>query len=166
MSGRIANIVSSFSEIPGVICSSVFMTGCSFNCDGCQNPELQNLNYGQLMTIENVLNIINDNYLSEWVCFLGGEPFFQSEFLYNLCYYIKKPIGIYTGNDFDIVCQKYSDILSLPNVKFLKTGKYDQKLIVKNEFPITSNQHIYLKENDIWSKCLDRNFVSISKLIS
>jgi len=165
MEGYIASIVTSFNEIPGIICSAVFLSGCSFNCEGCQNPELQTLKYGQKMLLDDVVNKVHFNKLTSWVCFLGGEPFFQHEFLFNLCSCIQKPIGIYTGNDFDVISQKYSHIISLPNVKFLKTGRYMRELSIEEEFPITSNQQIYLKKNNIWSKCSGRNIYLVEKNI-
>ena len=39
-----------------------------------------------------------------------------------------KPIGIYTGNNFDIVSTKYKYIIDIDNVKFLKTGLYIEDL--------------------------------------
>ena len=144
-SGYVANIVTSFIEIPGRICSSVYLSGCSFNCCGCQNPELQNPTFGSPMSCDNVLEIIDKNRLANWVCFLGGEPFFQYNFLLNMCKHINKPIGIYTGNTFSHISEKYHEILNIDNVKFIKSGLYIDKLTAKNEFPITSNQEVHLK---------------------
>lgn len=156
-SGYIANITTSFMEIPSVICSSVYLSGCIFYCQDCQNPELQNPVFGFKKTTEQVVKEINQNKLAKWVCFLGGEPFFQENFLYDICKKISKPIGIYTGNDFEITLHRYAHIIGLPNVKFLKTGKYIKELTCAGEFPITSNQKVYLKKNNIWTKCESRN---------
>lgn len=160
--GHVANIVTSFIEIPSKICLSVYFSGCVFNCIGCQNPELQDLNYGKKMHIGDVLNVINKNKLARWVCFLGGEPFFQYDFLLNLCKNINKSIGIYTGNSIDTIFEKYPEILSLDNVKFIKTGKYIELLKCNNEFPITSNQMVYVKKNNDWVLCHSRNINEIS----
>ena len=106
--GYCARIVTSFIEIPNVICSAIYFSGCPFNCHGCQNKELQNITSGRKMNVDNILQIINENTLTKWVCFLGGEPFYQPEFLETLCRTINKPIGIYTGNDFGVIKKKYS----------------------------------------------------------
>ena len=92
--GYVANITTSFLELPGLICSSVYLSGCAFNCKGCQNPDLQKITYGNIMNVKDVINEISENKLAKWVCFLGGEPFFQNKFLYELCKKITKPIGI------------------------------------------------------------------------
>lgn len=83
--GYIANITTSFIEIPSKICTDIYMTGCKFNCKGCQNPELQNIKFGKKQNVDEIIRQIEDNTLAKWVCFLGGEPFYQSEFLYQLC---------------------------------------------------------------------------------
>lgn len=166
MEGYIARIATSFIEIPGKICTSIYFTGCNFKCIGCQNPELQLLSNGTLTSLEQILREIDENKLAKWVCFLGGEPFEQPEFLFNLCSNISKPIGIYTGNTFDILTKKYSKIIELPNIKFLKTGKFMINLMNDIEFPITSNQMVFLKSNNKWISSECRNISGVSREIS
>ena len=165
MDGYLARIVTSFIEIPGTICSSIYFTGCTFNCPGCQNPELQNMSNGILISVNQVIQILEENELIKWVCFLGGEPFIQSKFLFNICQRIHKPIGIYTGNDFETLQGKYRKIIDLPNVKFLKTGRFVIDLMKDNEFPITSNQKVYLKKENKWSVCSFREIALIASEI-
>lgn len=165
MDGYLARIVTSFIEIPGTICSSIYFSGCTFNCLGCQNPELQNISCGTLTTVEQVIQILDENKLAKWVCFLGGESFYQPEFLFNLCQNIHKPIGIYTGNDFETLRNQYQKIIDLPNVKFLKTGRFMINLMKDIEFPITSNQKVYLKKENKWSICPFRDITSIASEI-
>lgn len=105
------------------------------------------------MTVNAVIEKINKNELAKWVCFLGGDPLFQSEFLYEICRNINKPIGIYTGYDYDMVLQKFGHIILLPNVLFLKCGRYEKKLLTIEQFPITSNQKLYLKYSNEWHQC-------------
>lgn len=165
-SGNIARIETSFIDIPGKISYNIYLSGCIFNCHNCHNKLLQNPNYGTLMNVDDVIEILDDNELVEWVCFLGGEPFYQSDFLYELCKKINKPIGIFTGNDFDILCEKYIEIISLENIKFLKTGRFIENLVKNNEFPISSNQQVYLKHDDIWKLQKSRSVTDISKKIN
>lgn len=162
MSGHIAHIVTSFIEIPGQICSSVFFTGCPFFCNGCQNSELQKLNAGKLISTDEVVDNVSNNNLASWVCFLGGEPFYQPEILFDLCKKIDKPIGIYTGYNFDDVSKKFEHIINIPNVLFLKTGKFDMEELCATEFPITANQCVYLKKSNIWKKCAYRTIAGVS----
>lgn len=163
--GYIARITTSFIEIPNSICCAIYFSGCAFNCVGCQNKELQDIKYGKEMTVNEILQKIQENDLANWVCFLGGEPFYQPEFLYELCKNINRPIGIYTGNDYKMLTKKYKQIIDIKNVKFLKTGRFDMKLIMENEFPITSNQHVYIKKNNEWNMCTERTHNIIGGMI-
>lgn len=165
MDGYLARIVTSFIEIPGTICSSIYFSGCTFNCPGCQNPELQNMSNGALTSVDKVIQTLEENELAKWVCFLGGEPFNQPEFLYNLCQSTNKPIGIYTGNDFETLQNQYQKIINLPNVKFLKTGRFVIDLMKDIEFPITSNQKVYMKKENKWSVCSFREITLIASEI-
>jgi pyruvate-formate lyase-activating enzyme len=167
MEGYIANVTTSFIEIPGAICSAIYMTGCIFNCPSCQNKELQKLTYGHKMTVDDVVNILHENELAKWVCFLGGEPFYQPEFLYNICCKTIKPVGIYTGNDYNGLISNplYTDIINLPNVLYLKTGRFAEELLMQNEYPITKNQEVRLKQDGTWTLIKSRTVNDVSKSV-
>jgi len=167
MEGHIAKIMTSFIEIPGCICSSVYMTGCAFNCHNCQNKDLQKLTYGFKMSVKDVVDLIDENHLAKWVCFLGGEPFFQPEFLLNICQKITKPIGIYTGNNYDEIInnQIYTQIINLTNVLYIKTGRFDEELITIDEYPITKNQEVRIKYQDKWLLIKSREINTVSKIV-
>jgi organic radical activating enzyme len=162
MEGYVANITTSFIEIPSEICSAVYLTGCKFKCPECQNERLQELEYGKLMKVDKVVKMINNNCLSKWVCFLGGEPFYQHEFLLELCKKIVRPIGIYTGNNYEYVSNNYKEIIGLPNILFLKTGRFKIEMMDVEEFPITKNQEVYLKKNGEWELCESRTIDGVS----
>lgn len=166
MDGYIADIVTSFIEIPGQISTCIYFTGCPFDCEGCHNQTLKNKLNGKLVTIEYILKCINDNTLAKWVCFIGGEPFYQPQLLYNLCSRITKPIGIYTGNNYSTLLLQYSEIIQLSNVKFLKTGKYISQLTNELEYPITTNQKVHLKYNNNWIEIFERTTQVISDKIN
>ena len=74
---RCASITS--GTINGIgISLEVWFQGCKFECPGCQNPDLQKLDGGQLIDTSEVLehlNNYNDFYNS--IVFLGGEPVLQ-----------------------------------------------------------------------------------------
>jgi anaerobic ribonucleoside-triphosphate reductase activating protein len=167
MEGYIANVTTSFIEIPGVICSSIYMTGCSFNCQGCQNPELQKLSAGYKMSVMDVVDRVDENHLAKWVCFLGGEPFYQSEFLFEICKKINKPIGIYTGNEYHTLLNTplYQSIVALPNVLYLKTGRFLDKLVTIEEYPVTKNQEVRIKCDGVWTVVQTRKLGEVSHIV-
>lgn len=161
---QIGSITTSFIEIPGQICTSIYLSGCDINCFGCQNPELQDPAYGEEYVIDDIVCQMNSNTLAKWVCFLGGEPFYQSEQLYKLCCSIKKPIGIYSGHTFEYLQQNHANILDLPNVQFLKTGSFDIELLVPNKFPATTNQEIHFRDFGVWNVCSQNTAFISNKL--
>lgn len=86
------------------ISTTVFLSGCTNNCKGCFNKELQDFNYGNLWTIniENKFLEYCKNPNVDNVCILGGEPLQQNKILMkNLIKRINnevnKPIWMWTG---------------------------------------------------------------------
>lgn len=77
----------------------VFFAGCPHQCEGCHNPKSWNANNGTELSVEEILNEIKSNPLTE-VTFSGGEPFVQSKELCELAKKVKllgKNIWCYTG---------------------------------------------------------------------
>lgn len=100
------------SNGPGVR-ATLFVSGCTNNCKGCFNKELQDFNYGEKWTkeIEDefILQVKNTNIVG--VNILGGDPMDQmgDDSLLNLLQRIKnetnKSIWLWSG-------YTYEDILS------------------------------------------------------
>jgi len=89
------------------ISTTLFVSGCTFNCVGCFNKEAQNFNYGDEFTKE-----VEDLFISyakdvnvDCVCILGGEPTQQDnsilDLLTRLNSEVKKPIWLWSGNTFE-----------------------------------------------------------------
>lgn len=133
---------------------TIWFSGCTFKCEDCYNEALWNKEYGEeysakivSMYIESSCNKLN----VDDVVFLGGEPLQQDrgELLY-LCKLLskaRKKIWIYTGYDFDVVKNEYSDILEYAYT--VKCGRYDKNL-KQYGFPASSNQKVYRKINNSW----------------
>lgn len=97
----------------GVRCT-IWVSGCSHNCPGCHNKELQNYDLGKhkLLSPE-VFEKINEELSKDYISgitFSGGDPLDQSgrslRELRTLVMYIKryfpnKNIWIYTGGSFE-----------------------------------------------------------------
>jgi len=86
----------------GMSCE-IFISGCHHKCDGCQNPELWDFNYGKEMRILDILEEIAWRY--KWVdnvVLSGGDPMWSGMETLKLVREIKKefpllPIWLYTG---------------------------------------------------------------------
>ena len=81
---------------------AIWFQGCNLNCKGCFNPKLIPLTKANILSLNQVLDIIYDSKQKnniEGVTFLGGEPTLQQH-LNVLCKNIqKKGLGIilFTG---------------------------------------------------------------------
>ena len=84
------------SNAPGVR-STLFVTGCTHDCKGCFNKELQDFGAGEVWTQEDEDNFVsyvkNDNVVG--VNILGGEPMQQvmDDCLLNLLKRVKEETG-------------------------------------------------------------------------
>lgn len=93
--------------------TSLFVSGCNFNCPGCFNKEAQDFNYGEFFTDEimnNILDSIDDEFHSG-ITILGGEPLDEQNAskLIRLCSKFRerfgytKSIWVYTGYTFETI---------------------------------------------------------------
>ena len=138
------------SNGPGVR-ATLFVSGCTNNCEGCFNKDLQDFNYGKLWTEEVeddfIKQVKNSNIVG--VNILGGEPMDQikDEVLSNLLKRIKeeanKSIWIWSGYLYeDIIANKERNkILSYADV--LIDGRFElAKRDISLKYRGSSNQRI------------------------
>jgi len=98
--------------------TSLFVSGCTFHCPECFNPEQQDFNYGQVFTVpvmNKMLNLIADPVISG-LSILGGDPLCQDVSgmtrLATVCNYVHdmgKTVWLWTGFTFEKV---YADCAS------------------------------------------------------
>lgn len=76
---RIAGIVQdSIVDGPGFR-FTVFTQGCSHHCPGCHNPQTHDPSGGTEHTVEELLERMRSNPLTDGLTLSGGEPFEQPE---------------------------------------------------------------------------------------
>lgn len=132
------------------IASTIFFSGCKFNCKGCFNKEAQDFNYGKPYTKE-----VEDLYISylkdehvKCANLLGGEVFQQNlDVIYNLITRIKnevnKPIWIWTGYLFEVLIQDENKLKILEQIDVLIDGRFEQdKRDITLKFRGSSNQRV------------------------
>lgn len=131
--------------------TTLFVSGCTNNCDGCFNKELQNFNYGSKWT-----NEIEEEFVSnaksvniKGINILGGEPMDQTydDALYNLLKRLKDEVGksiwIWSGYVYEDIIkdEKKMNILSLVDV--LIDGKFEiSKRDISLKYRGSSNQRV------------------------
>lgn len=86
--------------------TSLFVSGCRFNCQGCFNKEIQNFDYGEpftMFTMKNILDMVSDDKISG-LSILGGDPLWQDikglKHLIELCKqtkYKNKTVWLWSG---------------------------------------------------------------------
>jgi anaerobic ribonucleoside-triphosphate reductase activating protein len=114
----------------GISCT-LFVSGCTNNCEGCFNKDLQNFNYGKEWTkeVEDYFIKCCKNPHVTNVCLLGGEVFQQdidtiADLLLRIVITVNKPIWCWTGLLYeDILKDKYEGLL--PLIDILIDGRFE-----------------------------------------
>lgn len=136
------------SNAPG-ICSTIFVTGCTHNCEGCFNKEYQNFSAGEEWSNELHDKFVQmcSNPMVTAINILGGEPLQQgNELDCLLCDLSKlgKPIWMWTGYAYEEVSEnpklKYIDVLvdgkfenNLKDLSLKYRGSSNQRVIDMNK---------------------------------
>ena len=106
---------SDISSGPGVRVS-VYVSGCTHNCEGCFNPETHDFNHGKTWTKEiedKIIKHVNDNDLSG-LNLLGGDPLQQVKddtlinFLKRFKKETRKNIWVWTGYTFEDIINTHT----------------------------------------------------------
>lgn len=132
---------------------TIFISGCTFKCEGCYNEAVWDFNSGQPFTIEVLERFLDDldNEYIDHVSILGGEPLHPNNHneVMLLCKIIKArykymPIWCWTGYKFTRTLQngigKYLDVVI--------DGKYMQDLPTTKLYRGSDNQNMWRKQKD------------------
>jgi organic radical activating enzyme len=140
-----------FIEIPNTNASlNIYTVGCPFKCNGCHNPDLQNLYHPerkQLTSLELEKYIDNSNGFINGICWLGGEPLFQFKDFIAINHKLRTKykdiiIALYTGYTIsNIKNDNLEEYLALRDIElnYIIDGQW-------NGFPLShekTNQKIY-----------------------
>lgn len=138
------------SNGPGVR-ATLFVSGCTHNCEDCFNKEYQDFNYGKTWTKmdESVFLRYAEDKNIVGINILGGEPLQQimDNDLENLLIKIKlitnKPIWLWTGYKLEDIANNSKAMAILKNVDVLIDGKFKKELKdLKLKYRGSSNQRI------------------------
>ena len=133
---------------------SLFVSGCTNNCEGCFAKETHNFKYGEKFTDETmnkILEGLSKDYI-QGLSILGGDPLAPQNYVVRaICkkvkeHYPDKTIYIWTGYLFEEIDKNilmYID--GVVDGKFEK-DKYSPELIGRG----SSNQRTFLKHKDEW----------------
>jgi len=139
--GRLSGFVHSFemgSAVDGPGMRYVlFVSGCQFRCLYCHNPDTIKMHNGTLMSVENVLEEI-DEYakflrFAGGLTISGGEPLMQAHFIQEIFYRAKHDLHLHTALDTQgflaghLEDEWFDDIdLVLLDIKHIDADKYQR----------------------------------------
>lgn len=124
----------------------IYLSGCNRQpkCDGCHNPELWSFNAGVCVTIEEIVEIINDKEYLDAVAIMGGEPLDNHNIFDILQAVVEtgKEIWLYTSYELEEVPEEIRQLCN-----FIKTGRYEHKLKSPADAWLAStNQHVFKRD--------------------
>lgn len=135
---------------PGVR-TTLFVSGCTNNCEGCFNKELQDFKYGNLWTKENEDEFIGcvNNTNIKGVNILGGEPMEQimDNSLIDLLVRIKKETGktiwLWSGYTFEQIINDDKKKKILKCIDVLIDGRFElDKRNISLKYRGSENQRV------------------------
>lgn len=132
--------------------TSIYIAGCNHRCKGCHNPQSWDFNAGTLMTIDEIMDIIEEEDFD--VTLSGGDPMYQPRFVRELALRVKKSghnLWVYTGFTYEYITGNRVMIEALENVEAIVEGPYVESLRDTDlPFRGSSNQRIiYLHNSDV-----------------
>lgn len=152
---------------PGVR-TTLFVSGCTHNCEGCFNKEQQSFTYGNEWTqeVENSFIEAAKNPQIVGISILGGEPMQQLKddcmlsLLNRLKAEVQKPIWMWTGYTFEDLLKNPDQKRLLSYVDVLIDGRFD---ITKRDLMLkyrgSSNQRVIdVKESLCSNKIVEVTF--------
>ncbi|MGY5238830.1 anaerobic ribonucleoside-triphosphate reductase activating protein [Clostridium tertium] len=138
------------SNGPGIR-TTLFVSGCTNNCEGCFNKDLQDFNYGDKWTKETEEEFIGyvKNPNVKGVNILGGEPMeqIQDKDLFNLLKRIKeetkKSIWLWSGYLYEDIIKNENRLSILSLVDVLIDGRFEiDKRNISLKYRGSSNQRV------------------------
>lgn len=128
--GKIERIerITHLSPEPAI---GIWFQGCSFNCPGCINEHLQNVEEVREVSIDEIMldiqNLVIKHGDIQYIVYSGGEPLEQEEFLTKLSQTLKHKYPymlqvLFTGFELD---EKTDYLLDVKNdIDFKLCGRY------------------------------------------
>ena len=147
---------------PENCCVLIYFLGCLHECIACSNPNLQNHDNKEGVTLdykdfEKRVKISCEKNLTNKVVLSGGDPLFKKN-ISIVKHFLKRnkknyDICIYTGNDISYVKKN-----KVEGFKFVKCGKYNIRLrqqSMKSDTEMkfaSTNQELYNEKYNLISK--------------
>ena len=148
---RLAAPLQTDSVVDGYGVRTVIWTqGCSHNCPFCQNPQTWSFDSGELYSLSEIFEELDNLPNQDGITLSGGDPLYQIDAVTEIAKYAKK-IGLnvwcYTGFTYEEIIKmskrnpKYLEFLN--NIDVLVDGKFEiDKKDLNLLFRGSSNQRL------------------------
>lgn len=124
--------------------TSIYLAGCSHRCIGCHNPQSWNPEEGNLMSLEEIMRIVEEEDFD--VSLSGGDPLFDPKSLSELIKALKnnrRNIWIYTGYTWEEIISDHYLLSAIKEADVLVDGPFiEEKKDLDIPFRGSSNQRI------------------------
>ena len=143
---RILDIIEETTADGEGLRTAIYFAGCQHYCKGCHNPQSWDMNGGYEVTLDYLMDIINDDEFCD-VTFSGGDPLYQCDAVTELARRIKeetnKTIWCYTGFTYEEILADKRLSMILPYIDTLVDGPFVASLRDPElHFRGSSNQRI------------------------
>lgn len=144
MTFRILDIVRGTTVDGPGFRTAIYFAGCRHQCPGCHNPQSWDFNAGTEMTIEELMDIIEEEDFD--VTLSGGDPLYHPEEITELAKAIKgigHKVWLYTGFTIEEIQSSETLSLPLPYLDTIVDGPFIEALRDPDlQFRGSSNQRI------------------------
>lgn len=139
---------------------SIFVQGCTFNCQGCFNPETHDFNGGKEFTQETLSKLMElcENPIIKGLSVLGGEPLHSNNVdeVFNIVStfkkrFPKKDIWLWSGFQFEDIIKDNKRKKIIEQIDFLIDGRF-----------IEAKRNLKLR----WAGSENQRFIDIKKTLS
>jgi len=127
----------------------IHISGCTRKCKGCQNPILQDFEYGEDLDIDTYLFALQKRAkFYDAICIMGGDLLCQdlveAETFAKVLKvaFPQKELWLFTGAELEVVPDWAKETFD-----YIKTGTYQEHL-KQTGFPASSNQKLLQKGKD------------------
>ena len=108
--------------------TSIYCAGCTHHCPDCHNPQSWSPDGGRLMSVDELMEVIEADPFAPGVTFTGGDPMQQAEGFTALALAIRartnKNIWCYTGYTYEALLQMPAQRALLELVDVLVDGPF------------------------------------------
>ena len=127
---RVADIIRGTTVDGPGFRTSIYLSGCSHHCEGCHNPATWNPDYGEIMSLDDIMDIVREEDFN--VTLSGGDPLFNPEttgLLINALKNDGRTVWVYTGFTWEEIIKDISLLRVIKEADVVVDGRFVKELM-------------------------------------